>query len=104
VITTASHEDLPITVDAVTFEDQVHHAYRPQNLQSIEGPRLYQIDFLPGLKAEDSRAHAAGFLRTCSGCVRGFLSPSTPVCPTVRSVWMPADRMFFDALRSAFSA
>ena len=44
------------------------------------------VDFLPALKGEDSRAYAAGFLRTCSGCFRGLLSPSTPVCPTVRSV------------------
>lgn len=61
------------------------------------------VDFLPGLKPEDSRAYAAGFLRTCSGCFRGLLSPSTPVCPTVRSVCRPADRMFLAALRSAFS-
>jgi len=42
VITAASYEDFPILVEAMTFEDDVHQSYRPQNLQSIEGPRLYQ--------------------------------------------------------------
>lgn len=64
VITAASEREMeaPLEADeALTFQEGVHRAYRPENLQSLEGPRLYQSNNTGVMNVVNATRQAMGF-------------------------------------------